>query len=674
VRQTLSALIKLGVFLFCLTLLFNSAQADIPKRINFQGVLKDSLGNPVSNGVYTIRFRIYDDSTAGSALWEETVPVLTSAGLFTVRLGDATPLPNNVFSTGVNRFVGIRVNLDPEITPRTRLASVEFAFHALRSDTAGVALNVLGDSFLPLAGGTLTGPLKIDFASGTGNEVEFTPSSTGAYLDLKDNGSYKATLFSEGDASALVLQDNGNDITVSLGSGTNTGGSLILNQEDGTPGTLLRGGSTSDGASLGLRNAAGTNVINLDADAAASYINTGGNLGIGTTTPAYNLHIFENVNADVGLRIENPNAGGAAQERIDFGDGLAHITLFGPTDEMSFANNRTGGTMTFDVGGSQRLFISNGGNVGIGTTSPSATLHIFKSAFPSLALDDAGATVWSFTHDGSNLNLNVGGGTSTRFTAGGNAHFGITGGNVGIGTENPQTRLHVFNFGDVATFDRGGSDGIIVRLAQDGITEGNISVSGTTVSYNAFTGSHYGWTDERLEEGELVSLTGINRNSHDDPKSEVIYGIKRSTAPNDPACLGSYLGLQSPGQPYSSDNPHLVTAVGNGEMWVVNEGKNIQPGDYLISSSISGHARKDDEEKYPIGHIVARAAESVDWSTVSESVSGRKHKRISVLFGNFVHSNTTILNQTIEAQQRQIENLEKRMLKLESGSLRSQTE
>jgi hypothetical protein len=49
---------------------------------------------------------------------------------------------------------------------------------------------------------------------------------------------------------------------------------------------------------------------------------------------------------------------------------------------------------------------------------------------------------------------------------------------------------------------------------------------------------------------------------------------------------------------------------------------------------------KDNEEKYPIGHIVARAAEVVHWSSVTESIDGRKHKKISVLFGNFVRGNT----------------------------------
>ena len=40
---------------------------------------------------------------------------------------------------------------------------------------------------------------------------------------------------------------------------------------------------------------------------------------------------------------------------------------------------------------------------------------------------------------------------------------------------------------------------------------GTISVSGSTVSYNAFTGSHYAWSNENIERGILVSLTGVNK-------------------------------------------------------------------------------------------------------------------------------------------------------------------
>lgn len=44
---------------------------------------------------------------------------------------------------------------------------------------------------------------------------------------------------------------------------------------------------------------------------------------------------------------------------------------------------------------------------------------------------------------------------------------------------------------EVAVFNRMNNDGTIVDLRQNGSSEGSISVSGTTVSYNAFSGSHW---------------------------------------------------------------------------------------------------------------------------------------------------------------------------------------
>lgn len=303
-----------------------------------------------------------------------------------------------------------------------------------------------------------------------------------------------------------------------------------------------------------------------------------------------------------------------------------------------------------------------------GTISSNVTIAT-SSSNASIILDESGAINWTAVNTGGYLSLYSSDESSTilRFyiVSDGTTRLVPNGGNVGIGIF-PSSRLHVSADGaDVATFNRNTNDGIIVNISQSGTPEGTISVAGTTVSYNAFTGSHYGWTDEALERGELVTLTGANCSSHDNPESEIVYGIKRSTTPNDPACLGSYLALQSPTLPFSSENPYLIMAVGNGDMWVIDEGQNIQPGDYLISSSTPGHAMKDDELRYPIGHVVARAAEAVDWGSVSESINGHKHKRISVLFGNFVRSDNATVKRLLESQQQQIDHLEKRLEEIE---------
>jgi len=191
----------------------------------------------------------------------------------------------------------------------------------------------------------------------------------------------------------------------------------------------------------------------------------------------------------------------------------------------------------------------------------------------------------------------------------------------------------------VAEFNRTTSDGTIISLQQAGTEEGTISVSGTTVSYNAFTGSHYAWTDENIDRGKLVKLTGENRRLHNRPESEIVYGVAETAVPNDPTVLGAYLSVLEPERVRDENNPHLIMAVGNGELWVVDNGENVAAGDWLISSSAKGHAQKDKGE-YAISYVVARAAEAVDWSRVSETgEDGRKHTKISVLFESFAKNN-----------------------------------
>jgi hypothetical protein len=101
-------------------------QAQSPNLVNYQGVLKDSGGNPLT-GTYSITFSLYSVSTGGTALWTETQgSVSVSNGLFSVLLGSVTPLTPSEFS-GTDRWLGVTVGGDPEMTPRQRIASVPYA-------------------------------------------------------------------------------------------------------------------------------------------------------------------------------------------------------------------------------------------------------------------------------------------------------------------------------------------------------------------------------------------------------------------------------------------------------------------------------------------------------------------------------------------------------------------
>ncbi len=196
--------------------------------------------------------------------------------------------------------------------------------------------------------------------------------------------------------------------------------------------------------------------------------------------------------------------------------------------------------------------------------------------------------------------------------------------------------------GTPAIFDRTGADGPLVIFNKAGVGKGTISISGETVSYNAFTGSHYAWTGEELKRGLLVSMNGDNKYLNDNPNNEILYGVEISQTKNDSAILGTYLSVLDTSVVASLDNPLLITSEGNGKVWVAYTGEEIKPGDYLISSAVSGHAMKDDRAE-EVSHIIGRAAEPIVWDEVTETVDDVKHKKISILF-NFVPLNNQILD------------------------------
>ena len=130
-----------------------SGNGEVPPIINYQGRLTDAGGTPLT-GSYALTFAIFDVSVGGTALWSEAhTAVSVDDGLFSVMLGSSTPLPADLFASPA-RFLGIKIGLDPELTPRTRIVSVGYSFSSTFSDTAEFAHNTLSNA----SGWTDTGP------------------------------------------------------------------------------------------------------------------------------------------------------------------------------------------------------------------------------------------------------------------------------------------------------------------------------------------------------------------------------------------------------------------------------------------------------------------------------------------------------------------------------------
>ena len=112
--------------------------ATVPRLIRVQGTLRDAAGKPLT-GTLGALFAIYKDEDDPEALWQETQTLdLDSAGRYSALLGVTSEqgLPLEIFSAGSARWLGVRPDGQAE-QPRILLLSVAYALKAADTEMLG---------------------------------------------------------------------------------------------------------------------------------------------------------------------------------------------------------------------------------------------------------------------------------------------------------------------------------------------------------------------------------------------------------------------------------------------------------------------------------------------------------------------------------------------------------
>jgi hypothetical protein len=167
------------------------------------------------------------------------------------------------------------------------------------------------------------------------------------------------------------------------------------------------------------------------------YITSAGNVGIGTTSPTGVLDVLSRDDQRF-VRFRAPNGEERYQFHVGGTGNSAYMTMYQADGTTGAVRINSNGTSYF-----------NGGNVGIGTTSPNAKLNVKSS--------DSTADQITLTHSGNTVNIVAIGQESShgslflransgvnkvRLSAAGNNSY-ILDSNVGIGTTSPNTALQV---------------------------------------------------------------------------------------------------------------------------------------------------------------------------------------------------------------------------------------
>lgn len=124
---------------------FNSAQAQAPKRFNYQAVVRDANGRLVENGTLPVRITLMQGSPTGTVVYTENATVTTNSfGLFSLEVGTNADLGVVDWSNGpyyLQSEVQLTAGASFNIITNQQLVSVPYALYA------GIADSVRGVPF-----------------------------------------------------------------------------------------------------------------------------------------------------------------------------------------------------------------------------------------------------------------------------------------------------------------------------------------------------------------------------------------------------------------------------------------------------------------------------------------------------------------------------------------------
>jgi hypothetical protein len=265
-------------------------------------------------------------------------------------------------------------------------------------------------------------------------------------------------------------------------------GGLDVNTATGS--VNIQAGSASADIALGVGSPSTANKV---------VVTAGGNVGIGTSSPATALDARGGVNsahatftgqASRGLVISTANT-------LSNDDGVVYN-----------AQTVGSGKHIFQTAGSERMRIDSSGNVGIGTSSPTYKLDVAGNAranYFALRANESAPSESAFVYRPATGVLGFGTGTveRMRIDASGNLLVGSSSASGSSSTgvrANAGGNLLATASGTYAGyFNRLGSDGEVIKILKDGTTVGSINCSsGRLAIGNGDTGLKFGDSDNAV--------------------------------------------------------------------------------------------------------------------------------------------------------------------------------
>lgn len=542
------------------------AYVQVPRTMNYQGVLTDSEGSAVPDGSYDIAFRIYASPAASMPLWTETNSVTVANGIFSVILGESAALD---LPFDQQYWLGIAIEGEAELAPLVKLASLPYSMRSAYADTADYAFDGGGGG----SDGWVDDGSVVRLAT-AGDRVGIGTSSPSENLVVGgDLGGFP-------EASYIVSCNPNFEEYSGIKLGYNADNHATINW-------------LGDGDQLRFSTRfSGTSYNN-------SLVIREGKVGIGVDYPTEPLVIGNNLadHSETSTMLVVGNNAAGSFSGVSLGENSQNRFY------MAYDNDDDYIYMGMQVGG---VYYSNnlvlrGGKVGIGNNNPTEPLVI-----------------------GNNLADHSE--TSTILVVGNNTPGSASGISLGVDADN---RFYMcYDNDDNYTYmgmEVGGvfySNGIVLRSGNVGIGTDSpsrkLTVRGNILIEKAGTGEPVAELGEGLDYAEGFDVSegpGIEPGTvlvidPDNPGK-----LKRSARPYDKRVAGIAAGANGLGSGVRLGVGQFdcdVALAGRVYCNVDASSGAIEPGDLLTTSATPGHAMKADDQKSAQGAILGKAMQGIE--------------------------------------------------------------
>jgi len=330
-----------------------------PTLVRVEGELKTPTGE-ARTGTATMVVSLYERKEDTTPLWiEQHLVTLDGAGKYTIFAGATRDegLPKEFFLSGSAHWLGVGEQGEAEQF-RIMLVSVPYALKAREADM--LAGKAAADFVLSAnLRDDVKSALKAESAGATTSSIVSTINAVPKFADssggLIDSGIVEiggnVGIGTTNPAAALEI-GSGKHLLLTSTDFTMTNGQANLTRNSG-------------GVVLTVNQQGGGDILNLnDNGSPVVVVRDGGNVGIGTANPAAALEI-----------------GGAKRLLLTNSDftmtnGEANITRNSGGVALTVNQQGGGDILNLNDNGSAAFVVKDGGNVGIGTTTPTAKLEV----------------------------------------------------------------------------------------------------------------------------------------------------------------------------------------------------------------------------------------------------------------------------------------------------------